>query len=241
MVERGDVHRATAMQELVDLVVGHADQVASLGRHEPNFLQGVDRLEQFGRDRAVDVLRCFFDGPRCRTVPRRGRRGRAVRPRRRGPTGRPSCRGGHERVPHPARRRPTDAAHQPHRRLVGRRATAAAARDPETPTNPSGPTADASSSTRSASATAAPRPAMGTSTASTSACSNRRTKPCPHRARRRRAPRRRPAAAAPRRSGRASRARRSWRRRAGRRPSSAGRVVGDLVPPATPRRSGRST
>ena len=113
--------------------------------------------------------------PRDRRAGRKGRRGRRRRRvptacRRRGaPRAHPTC----ERAGG-ARRRP-----RPRRGCPAWRATAAAARDPATPTHPSGPKADASSSTRSLSATAAPRPAIGTSIASTSARCNRRTKPLP--------------------------------------------------------------
>ena len=81
-------------------------------------------------------------------------------------------------LPEPAGQEAADARHEPDG-MPAWRATAAAAREPATATNASGPTQAASSSTRSAAAAAAPRPARGTSAASTSERRRRRTRPEP--------------------------------------------------------------
>ena len=130
----------------------------------------------------------------------------------------------------PARQRPTDSAHQPHRRLVvaRHRSHRPETRDPHESVGADGGRLEQHQI--GVGDHRAPRPAMGTSTTSMSACSNRRTKPLPSPSvsttRTSRSPRR--GSASPIRSGQPSTqtvtSSGSTQRRAGRR-----RVHGDLV------------
>src|SRR5690606_12766992 len=190
VVERRDVHGVAAAEELVDLLGAHADLVAA--RHGECLLVRRDRDRQ-GQARKVpgaeppatssgatgqSVSAIASDGGRDPLGPHTSstsERGTSSSSRSHGSTRSASTRPATACHIVAGIRRPAPAtAHTGTSRC---RATTAAASEPLTATNASGPIATASTSTTLASATAPASPVAGTSCASTSARCSRRTSP----------------------------------------------------------------